>query len=306
MLPKIYIIIGPTASGKSDVAVDLAKKINGEIISADSRQIYKYLNIGSGKITKEETCGIKHYCLDIVNPKKYSKNYAKNYQSFSVNDYLKFANKAIKKIIKKKKTPIICGGTGLYIDALLYGLPENAKPNPLLRARLEKENLENLLLKIKELNAEKYLELIKNENLSERNNKRRLIRIIEILEGKKMKNEKLEISKLNKEIRYNPEFIFIEKSDEELRERINLRLKRRLEAQGKNGLVEEIRFLREKLKLNDEWLLSLGLEYKYVTMYLRGDLTYESMIETLQNKIWQFAKRQILWNKRYKNVIISE
>jgi len=306
MLPKIYIIIGPTASGKSDVAVDLAKKINGEIISADSRQIYKYLNIGSGKITKEETCGIKHYCLDIVNPKKYSKNYAKNYQSFSVNDYLKFANKAIKKIIKKKKTPIICGGTGLYIDALLYGLPENAKPNPLLRARLEKENLENLLLKIKELNAEKYLELIKNENLSERNNKRRLIRIIEILEGKKMKNEKLEISKLNKEIRYNPEFIFIEKSDEELRERINLRLKRRLEAQGKNRLVEEIRFLREKLKLNDEWLLSLGLEYKYVTMYLRGDLTYESMIETLQNKIWQFAKRQILWNKRYKNVIISE
>lgn len=306
MLPKICIIIGPTASGKSGVAVDLAKKINGEIISADSRQIYKHLNIGSGKITKEETCGIKHYCLDIVNPKKYSKNYAKNYQSFSVNDYLKFANKAIKKIIKKKKTPIICGGTGLYIDALLYGLPKNAKPNPLLRAELEKENLENLLLKIKELNAKKYLELIKNENPSERNNKRRLIRIIEILEGKKMKNEKLEISKLNKEIRYNPEFIFIEKSDEELRKRINLRLKRRLDAQGKNGLVEEIKFLREKLKLNDEWLLSLGLEYKYVTMYLRGDLTYESMIETLQNKIWQFAKRQILWNKRYKNVIISE
>mgnify|MGYP000866493167 FL=1 len=306
MLPKIYIIIGPTASGKSDVAVDLAKKINGEIISADSRQIYKHLNIGSGKITKEETCRVKHYCLDIVNPKKYSKNYAKNYQSFSVNDYLKFANKAIKKIIKKKKTPIICGGTGLYIDALLYGLPKNAKPNPLLRAELEKENLENLLLKIKELNTKKYLELIKNENPSERNNKRRLIRIIEILEGKKMKNEKLEISKLNKKIRYNPEFIFIEKSDEELRKRINLRLKRRLDAQGKNGLVEEIKFLREKLKLNDEWLLSLGLEYKYVTMYLRGDLTYESMIETLQNKIWQFAKRQILWNKRYKNVIISE
>ena len=101
MKPTVYVIGGPTASGKSNLAVELAKRINGEIISADSRQIYKHLNIGSGKITKEETCRVKHYCLDIVNPKKYSKNYAKNYQSFSVNDYLKFANKAIKKIIKK-------------------------------------------------------------------------------------------------------------------------------------------------------------------------------------------------------------
>lgn len=305
-LPKIYVIIGPTASGKSDVAVELAKKVKGEIVSADSRQVYKYFDIGSGKITKKEMRGVKHYCLDIIDPEKYSKNYHKKYQSFSVNDYLKYANKAIKEILKKKKTPIICGGTGLYIDAILYGLPKNAKPNPLLRAELEKEDLKSLLARIKKLNKEKYLELTKNENPSERNNKRRLIRIIEILEDKKLENNKPEISKRNTELKYEPEFIFIEKSNEELRERINLRLKRRLEGKGKNNLINEIKFLRDELKLSDDWLLSLGLEYKYVTMYLHGDLTYEQMIETLQNKIWQFAKRQILWNNRYKNAIISK
>lgn len=301
-LPKIYVIIGPTASGKSDVAVELAKKVKGEIVSADSRQVYKYFDIGSGKITKKEMRGVKHYCLDIIDPEKYSKNYHKKYQSFSVNDYLKYANKAIKEILKKKKTPIICGGTGLYIDAILYGLPKNAKPNPLLRAELEKEDLKSLLARIKKLNKEKYLELTKNENPSERNNKRRLIRIIEILEGKKLENNKPEISKRNTELKYEPEFIFIEKSNEELRERINLRLKRRLEGKGKNNLINEIKFLRDELKLSDDWLLSLGLEYKYVTMYLHGDLTCEQMIETLQNKIWQFAKRQILWNKKYLTI----
>lgn len=304
--PKIFVIIGPTASGKSDVAVELAKKVKGEIISADSRQVYKYFDIGSGKITKKEMKNIPHYCLDIADPVKYSKNYTKNNQSFSVAEYLKFANKAIKDILKRNKTPIICGGTGLYIDAILYGLSKNAKTNPPLRQKLEKENLEKLLLRIKKLNKEKYLELINNKNTSERNNKRRLIRIIEILEEKKLNGEEIKIESLNKKLKYNPEFIFIEKSPNELRERINLRLKKRLEAKGKNNLINEIKFLREELKLNDEWLISLGLEYKYITKYLRGELSYEEMIETLQNKIWQYAKRQILWNKKYKNVIISK
>ncbi len=298
--PKIIVIIGSTASGKSDVAVEIAKKVKGEIISADSRQVYKHFDIGSGKVTKKEMGKIKHYCLDIVDPVKYSKNYLKNHQSFSAKDYLKFADKAIKEILKKKKTPIICGGTGFYIDAILYGLPKNAKPNPLLRKTLEEESLAKLLLHIKKLNKEKWNELTKNQNTSEKNNKRRLIRIIEILEAKKEENQIPEISKLNKEMKYDVEFIFIEKSKEELRERINLRLKRRLEFKGKNNLINELKFLRDKLKLKDEWLLSLGLEYKYVTLYLEGKLTKEEMIEQLQNKIWQYAKRQITWNKRYK------
>lgn len=293
-LPKIYVIIGPTSSGKSDVAVELAKKVNGEIVSADSRQVYKHLDIGSGKITKKEMKSIKHYCLDIVDPVKYSKNYKKNHQTFSTHEYLKYANKAIKEILKKKKTPIICGGTGLYIDSILYGLPKNAKANPLLRAELEKESLEKLLNRVKKLNKEKYNELIKNDNPSERNNKRRLIRIIEILNSKK------EISPLNKILKYDVEFIFLEKSKEELRERINLRLKKRLDGKGKNNLINEVKFLRDKLKLSDEWLLSLGLEYKYVTEYLQNKITLEKMKEEIQNKSWQYAKRQIIWNRRYK------
>lgn len=302
---KIIIIAGPTASGKSDLAVKIAKKVKGEIVSADSRQVYKYFDIGSGKVTKKEMSGIKHYCLDIVDPVKYSKNYNKNHQTFSTYEYLKYANKAIKEILKKKKVPIICGGTGMYIDAILYGLPKNAKANPLLREELEKENLKDLLSRIKKLNKEKYLELTKNENPSERNNKRRLIRMIEILESKKLDNKIPELAKLDRKLKYDPEFVFIEKRNEELRERINLRLKKRLEAKGKNNLINEIKLLREKLKIKDDWLISLGLEYKYVTMYLREDLTYEEMIETLQNKIWQYAKRQILWNKRYKNLPID-
>lgn len=293
-LPKIYVIIGPTSSGKSDVAVELAKKVNGEIVSADSRQVYKHLDIGSGKITKKEMKSIKHYCLDIVDPVKYSKNYKKNHQTFSTHEYLKYANKAIKEILKKKKTPIICGGTGLYIDSILYGLPKNAKPNPLLRKELEKEDLKSLLNRIKKLNKDKWSELIKNDNPSERNNKRRLIRIIEILNSKK------EISPLNKILKYDVEFIFLEKSKEELRERINLRLKKRLDGKGKNNLINEVKFLRDKLKLSDEWLLSLGLEYKYVTEYLQNKITLEKMKEEIQNKSWQYAKRQIIWNRRYK------
>lgn len=301
-IDKIFIIIGPTASGKSDYAVNLAKKVNGEIISADSRQIYKYFDIGSGKISKKEMKNIPHYCLDIADPVKYSKNYKKNNQSFSVAEYLKFANKSIKEILKKNKTPIICGGTGLYIDAILYGLSKNSKTNPLLRKKLEKESLEKLLLRINRLNKEKYLELINNKNPSERNNKRRLIRIIEIFETKKLEREEIKIEKLNKKLKYDPEFIFIEKPSEELRKRINLRLTKRLEAKGKNNLINEIKFLRDKLKLDDEWLLSLGLEYKYVTLYLQNKITYNNMIKEIENKSWQYAKRQILWNKRYRNI----
>lgn len=297
-LSKIIIILGPTASGKSAAAIKLAKKINGEIISADSRQIYKYLNIGSGKVTKKEMCDIKHYCLDIVDPIKISKNYLRDRKNFSVTEYLKFAKKAIQEILAKGKTPIICGGTGLYIEAILYGIPKNAKPNPLLRIELEKKEILEILEIIKKLNLQKYLELINNPNTSEINNKRRLIRKVEILE---IQAYPLALSSGKGETlnTYDPEFIFIEKDKEELRERINSRLKGRLGIRGDN-LIEEVKYLIEELKINPDWLISLGLEYKYVTLYLQNKITKEKMIEELQNKIWQYAKRQILWNKRYK------
>ena len=296
ILPKIYVIVGPTASGKSAVAIKLAKEINGEIVSADSRQIYKYLNVGSGKITKKEMFGIKHYCLDIVTPKLI----ATNFQNYSVYDYSQQAEIAIQKILQKNKIPIICGGTGLYIDAILYGLPRNSKPNCLLRKNLEDSSLEKLLGMIQKLNPEKYLELVQNQNPSERNNKRRLIRIIEILESKKQIQKEIKISELNHEIKYNVKFIFLNLDKEDLREKINARLEQRLVAKGKDNLISEVKFLIEDLKIDTEWLISLGLEYKYVTLYLQNKISKEKMILELQNKIWQYAKRQILWNKRYQ------
>ncbi len=247
--PKLYIVLGPTASGKSDYAVKLAKKINGEIISTDSRQIYKYLDIGSGKITKKEMKGVRHYALNIIDPIKVSKNYLKTNQNFPVTKYLKFANSAVKEIRKKNKIPILCGGTGLYIDAILYGLPKNAKVNSLLRKDLEKENIEKLLSRIQKLNKDKYKELINNPNSSERNNKRRLIRIIEILENKKTLGENIEIKKLNQVPKYDTEFIFIDRDKEELRERITRRLEKRLLAKGKNNLINEVKYLINTLKI---------------------------------------------------------
>lgn len=298
---KIIVVLGPTASGKSDYAIKLAKKIQGEIISTDSRQIYKHLNIGSAKITKKEMQGIIHYCLDIVDPVKVSQKYLKTPQSFSARDYLKYANQAIKEILKKKKIPILCGGTGLYIEAILYGLPKNAKVNPKLRKALEKESLEKLLLRIKNLNQEKYQELINQENPSERHNQRRLIRIIEILENKKLSKKEIQITPLSRKLKYNPEFIFMDYDKPKLQEKIKLRLEKRLSAKGKNNLLNEVKYLRDKLKINDNWLISLGLEYKYVTLYLQNKITLESMQEEILSKSWQYAKRQITWNKRYKH-----
>lgn len=168
---KIIVILGPTASGKSDLAIQLAKLFNGEIISADSRQVYKGMNLGTGKVEKDKkpknqyySQGVKHYLLDIVSPKKY----------FSLADFLKLADKAVKEIFKKGKLPIICGGTGLYISALIEGwqLPK-VKPNKRLREKLGKKSKEELFQLLKDLDPQKAKKIDKN-------NRPRLIRAIEI------------------------------------------------------------------------------------------------------------------------------
>ena len=162
-LQKIIVVCGPTATGKSDYAVELAKKVRGEIISADSRQVYRGLDIGSGKITKKEMRGIPHYCLDIANPKRV----------FSVSSYKKFADKAIKDIVNRGKTPIICGGTGFYIDAVICDIAFPAvPPNKTLRKTLEKLSLEELQNKLQKLDPRRF-------ELVDQKNKVRLIRAIE-------------------------------------------------------------------------------------------------------------------------------
>ena len=165
MLKKLIVILGPTASGKSDLAIKFAKKFNGEIISADSRQVYKKMDIGTGKITRKETKGVPHYLLDVVSPKR----------KFTVVQYRKLAIKAINKIFEKGKVPILCGGTGFYIQAVIDGviIPE-VKPDWKLRRKLEKKTTEELFKWLKKLDS-------KRAKIIDKKNKRRLVRALEVI-----------------------------------------------------------------------------------------------------------------------------
>lgn len=284
-MKKIKIIIGSTATGKSDYAVELAKKINGEIISSDSRQIYKGLDIGSGKITKEEMQNIKHYGLDIANLE----------EKYTAVDWMNYAKEKIEEIYKKDKTPIICGGTGMYIDSLLYGVQDNPKPDYENREILKNKTLEEIQNILKQKNIEYFNTL----NNSEKNNKARLIRKLELDNFENTPTE-------NRTPLYEAEIIILERDREDLKKKIEKRLFKRLENED---LINEIKNLikeneedQTKKEKRVEWLLSLGLEYKYVTKYLLGLIDHNEMTEKLKTKIYQYAKRQITWNKRYINL----
>ena len=276
--PKIVVILGPTSSGKSDLAVKIAKKFNGEIISADSRQIYKGLNIGSGKITKKEMLGVPHYLLDVASPKKI----------FTASQYQKLAKKALEKIIKKGKLPIICGGTGLYIDALIYGyeFPE-VKPNPKLRESLEKLNTEKLFQKLQNLDP------LRAKNI-DRHNRRRLVRALEILLSTKKPIPPLAtIDSSN----YETLKIGTKKTNEELKDKIKKRLYKRL----KQGMEKEVENLR-KSGVSWKRLDALGLEYRFISRYLRSMISRQEMIDSILKESYKYAKRQMTWFKRDKNI----
>jgi tRNA dimethylallyltransferase len=271
--PGLIVVLGPTASGKSDLAVDIAKKFNSEIISADSRQVYKGMDVGTGKITKKEMRGISHYLLDIASPKK----------QFSVAEYKKLAENAINKIIKRRKTPIICGGTGFYIQALVDDIiiPE-VKPDWKLRNKLEKKTEIELFNQLKKLDPERA------KNIDAKN-KRRLIRAIEIVlkTGKPIPQI---IHQLAENSQYDVLYIGIKKSIPELKELIHKRLIKRID----NGMIQEIKKLRNQ-GVSWKRLDDFGLEYRYVARYLQGILTKEQMILQLEQQIINFAKRQMTW-----------
>ncbi len=277
MKTKVVVITGPTAVGKSDFAVEYAIKNNGEIISADSRQIYIGLDIGTGKITNEEMKGVPHYLLDVVSPT----------EKFNVEKYKVLAQQAIKEISSRGKLPIICGGTGFYIDAVIKNIsyPHVSHDEKLLK-ELEEKSATELFQILNNLDPE----YAKGLNNSEQNNTHRLVRAIEIAKslGKIPKVEKLESP-------YEVEYIVLDLPKEELRDRINKRLLKRLE----NGMIEEVYNLHES-GLSWERMEELGLEYRYISRFLRGLITKEEMIEQLKNKIWQYAKSQIAWFKRGK------
>lgn len=270
---KIIVVAGPTASGKSDFGVELAIKHNGEIISADSCQIYRGLDIGTGKITEEEMKGIRHHMLDICDIN----------EDFSVADFKNKALPIIEDILARGKTPIICGGTGQYIDAIMYeNTPPKVEPNKKLRTELELLTTEELFTKLSKKD-------VRRANEIDKHNRVRLIRALEIIDtlGKVPQEENLKF-------RYNVEFYLMNPTKETLEARVHARLLKRFEM----GMLQEMESLIAQ-GYEIAVIASKGIEYKWMTKYLEQEISYDELIEKLKIATWQYAKRQRTWNKKY-------
>lgn len=262
---KVIFITGATASGKSDYAIWLAKKINGEIINADSRQVYKFLDIGSGKISKKDQKSVKHHLLSIASPRR----------NYSLARWLKDTEKAINKITKKHKFPIICGGTILYLKALKEGwiLPK-VKPDYRLRKKLEKFDNETLFQKLKEIDPQR-------ANTIQKENKRRLIRALEIV----IKLGK--VPPIVKNPKYNMLIVAPFLDFKTLENRIYKRLLKRV-----NGIIKEIKKLK-KLGLSFKRIISFGLEYEWFGKYVKNEIDLKTAIEKCYKDIRRFARKQL-------------
>ncbi len=273
---KIIVIVGPTSSGKSDLAVKIAKKFKGEVVSADSRQVYKGLDIGTGKITKREMRGVTHHLLDVADPR----------HAYSVARYKKDGERTVASILKKEKLPIIAGGTGFYIDTLLgtVSLP-NVPANKKLRNGLSEKSKDELLAILTILDRERARTI-------DRRNPVRLIRGIEIASA---------IGKVPKHNKQNSKYdvlkIGIKVEPDILKQKIAVRLLSRI----KNGMVDEAKHLHKK-GLSFKRMEELGLEYRYLAKYLKGEITEQEMIEKLKTEHWHYAKRQMTWFKRDKEI----
>ncbi|MBI2574026.1 MAG: tRNA (adenosine(37)-N6)-dimethylallyltransferase MiaA [Candidatus Wildermuthbacteria bacterium] len=270
---RLIVIVGPTSSGKSDLAVKLARRFHGEIVSADSRQAYKGLNIGAGKITKKEMLGVPHHLLGVVSPK----------QTFSAGRYQKLALKAIKQVFQKGRIPFLVGGSPFYVYAATDGLvfPE-VQPNFLLRKQLEAMPADALFQKLQKLDSERAGSI-------EQKNKRRLVRALEIVLATKKPVPVLQKHPLP----YPVLFLGIKRENEELKKRICARLEKRF----KQGMIAEVK----KLKVGGlSWkrLESFGLEYRWIARFLQRKISRQAMIQSLKKDIGDFARRQMTWFKK--------
>jgi len=276
-LPPLLVIIGPTASGKTRLAVEIARLVDGEIVSADSRQVYKGLDIGSGK-DRASYGRVPVHLLDVASPRRV----------FTLAQYQRLARRAIADIHQRGKLPILCGGSGLYVDSITKGLSlPSSKPDAKLRKLLASKTLPQLLIQLKKLDAAAYKSI-------DRHNRRRIERAIETLTH--TKKPLAESRKVN-QIPYRVVTIGLTVPLDKLRRRIRQRLKLRM----KQGLVTEVRKLHRQ-GISDKRLLSLGLEYAWVTRYLRGELTRAEMEAGLTHAIYQFARRQMTWFRRDSSI----
>ena len=286
MKPKVIVIVGPTASGKTALSIELAKKIDGEIVSCDSMQIYKDMNIGSAKPTIDEMQGIKHYMIDIVPPD----------ERYSVAEYKKQAEQAIEEILQKGKTPIVIGGTGLYANSLIYGIEySNIKLDEEYRKKLEKNaSSEDGLQKL-------YDEAIRIDSeamkIISKNDKKRIIRVLEIYHSTGKTKTELEIESRKNGVKYDYKVFAIDMDREILYDRIN----RRVDIMIENGLIKEVEGLLAKYKQFPTSMQGLG--YKEVVEYFDGRLTREEMIEKIKQESRRYAKRQLTWFRKNKKTI---
>lgn len=274
MKPKVIAIAGPTASGKTKMAIELAKQIDGEIISADSRLVYKGFDIASAKPTIEEREGIPHHLIDIVEPE----------YDYSVADYHDDAKKAIYNVLSRGKTPIVAGGTGLYFRVLLenYDLPR-VEANPTLRAELDSREKEDLLAELKTLDKISYEKLLDA-------NKRRIVRALEVT---KILNRPFSEVSTQKEPEFEVEWKMPKiNSRKELYERINLRVDKMVE----DGLIEETKKLLEKHGRIKNFVCTIG--YQEVLTYLDGQATLDEALDKLKQHSRNYAKRQLTWFRK--------
>ncbi|MEI6288265.1 MAG: tRNA (adenosine(37)-N6)-dimethylallyltransferase MiaA [bacterium] len=291
---KLVIVLGATATGKTRLAVKLAKKFNGEIISADSRQVFRGMDIGTGKDLSEygsqkaikglkKASGVPYHLIDIISPKT----------SFNVAKYQKLAYRAIINVQKQGKIPFLVGGTGLYIDAVIngYQFGENKKSKKQeieIRKKLDKQSLLQLLLKLKKIDLVTY-------NKIDKKNRRRVQRALEIyFSSGKTKSESDQQNPPDWDIL----ILGVSFSLEKIYQKIDSRLEDRL----KEGMVREIKKLRRG-GVSWKRLEEFGLEYRWVARYLQKKINYSELVENLRNDIHHFAKRQLTWFKRNNKII---
>ena len=271
--------------GKTALSIELAKKINGEIVSADSMQIYKDMDIGSAKPTIQEMQGIKHYMIGVISPDK----------RYSVAEYKQDAKKAIKEIIEKGKIPIVVGGTGLYVNSLIYEIEYNdIEIDEEYRKNLEKiadtEGLEKLYNEACRIDPEAMQIISKND-------RKRIIRVLEIYKQTGKTKTQLEIESRQKEVEFDYKVFAIDMYRKVLYDRIN----RRVDIMLQNGLIEEVQSLLKKYKNYPTAMQGLG--YKETKMYLEGQITKEELVEMIKIETRRYAKRQLTWFRKNKETI---
>ena len=283
---KLIILAGPTASGKTSVSIDLAKKLGGEIISADSMQVYKYMDVGTAKISVEEMQGVKHHLIDVLDPK----------EDFNIVKFQNMVKCSIEEIVKNGHIPILVGGTGFYIQSVIYDIDfNNEDDNSSVRKKLEEEydtlGADFMHEKLKKI------DIVSAQNIH-KNNKKRIIRAIEYF---LINNEPIsshnEVQR-EKKSPYDYRFFVLNPPRDILYERINKRVDSMLE----NGLVDEVKKLRE-MGLSTANISMQGIGYKEIIEYLDGEVSLETAIENIKQNTRHMAKRQVTWFKREKDVI---